>query len=110
MEINIFEENNINNDIFEEKKYISFCFKIKFKIIENNNKYLLAINYLYKSIIKNVKQEIKDKLLNLFPLNIKEINFLNIEDYKLYSEYIGNFTINYCEDDNIFDIFLDRLN
>jgi hypothetical protein len=106
---NNFFNKEIDNDIFEEKTYISFQFKIKFKIIEDNNKYLLYINYIYKNILKEVNKEVKEKLINLFPLNIKEIQSLNIEDYKLYTEYIGNFIINYCQEDNQFDIYLDIL-
>ena len=101
--------NNIEEDIFGEKKYISFIFKIKFKIIEESNRYLLSINYLYKNVIKVLDKSIKDNFLNLFPMNIKDIQNLNLEDCKLYSEYIGEFIVNYCEDDNIFDVFLNNL-
>ena len=108
-DIDSFFSSDIDEDIFGEKTYISFNFKIKFKIIEDNNKYLLSINYLYKSLLKDINKKIIDKLINLFPFNIKDINFLNLEDYILYREYIANFTIIYCEEDDIFDIFLDKL-
>lgn len=98
-----------NEDIFGEKIYFTFYFKIKFKIIEEDNKYLLNINYLYKNVIKDLDKNIKEFFLKLFPLNIKEIQSLNIEDFKLYSEYIGEFIVNYCEDDKQFDIFLNKL-
>jgi len=100
---------SVDEDIFGEKSYITFTFKIKFKIIEDDNKYLLSINYLYKNVIKDLDKIIKENFLNLFPINIKEVQNLNLEDYKLYSEYIGEFIVNYCEDDNIFDIFLNEL-
>ena len=98
-----------NSDPFLEEEWINFKFKCKFKLVDNvdNCNYYLAINYLYKNELKKVDKEIVDKFVNKFPLNIKDISNLNLDEFKLYKEYIGEFDVYYNEE---FNLILNELN
>lgn len=94
---------DLDSDPFLEEDWINFKLKCKFKIVDNidNCNYYLSINYLYKNELKKIDKEIVNKLNYIFPLNIKDIGNLNLDEYKLYKEYNGEFDVYYNQEFNI---------
>jgi len=58
---------------------MEFDIDIKFRIYEDNNKYLVELKQLFKKTIKNVDKDVIQLLISKFPLNIKDISGLDLE-------------------------------
>lgn len=76
---------------------------IRFKIVEDKNKYLVQLKQLYK---KGVDKELVDDITNRFPINIKDIANLGLEIG--YTINRGIFRVTY-DDEGEFSIYFIRL-
>lgn len=82
---------------------IIFDFKCKFRIIEYIDGYYVNITYLYKRSYNEKPQ--MNYIMDNIPIDICDVNGIELNDYNINKEYIGYFRVNYYED-NTYDLFI----
>ena len=93
-------------DIFDDDDSKEVCFNIltKFKIIEDNGKYLVELKKIFKKGLKDIDTLIFEDVISRLPLNVKDINNLSLDIG--FNQHKGEFYVIYYVKSQKMDIYL----